>query len=519
MINRPSKEFGLLSEVSELLDNYKLKHIDVLGNEDSESRYTEFWRLVKSGEIQNDKQAAQHFYQTDENNPNYKKFRLEYRDRLLNMIWHIDAFHPKYKEFESAYLACQERMALIHVLHNNDCGMSVRHLLREVLEQSLKYEFVDISYVAATRLRRIAVNKTEDPEDFEKYSEMCERLEQDYHNMTKADRCYDEVLAFYIPKRALQRGAFNLGEKYLRELKPFFSKNSPVKFLITYSLIACVKCISVADYKGLDEVSLQAIEYMEQKTFNTGRSLAIFLNQRILANRQMKRYDVALECLDKALPMQLEGTNNWFATKELSVTLNLHKKDFQKGFDIFQGVKNSKGFKHLSEIRKEEWLIMEAYLYCLQKFNKIKGDFADFKLTKAINSLVICEKDKSGRNVTVLILKTVFAIALNQTDDLLDQVEQLSRYRSRYAKGDSEARAYLFIKLLGYYANSGNNRRLALSESVSTYHDLLEEEYDINDHNHATEVIMYENLWLLIMQATEEDEAEIMASKDVLVMA
>ncbi len=75
MTNRPSKEFSLLSEVSELLNNYKLKHIDVLGNEDSESRYTEFWRLIKSGEIQNDKQSAQHFYQTDENNPNYKKFR------------------------------------------------------------------------------------------------------------------------------------------------------------------------------------------------------------------------------------------------------------------------------------------------------------------------------------------------------------------------------------------------------------------------------------------------------------
>jgi hypothetical protein len=184
----------------------------------------------------------------------------------------------------------------------------------------------------------------------------------------------------------------------------------------------------------------------------------------------------------------------------LSVTLNLHKKDYQQAWEIFTETKAQKGFKHLTNIRKEDWLVIEAYLAILIKLNKIKGDTGDFKIKKVLNLLEISAKDKVGRNVSLLILKVVHDIINKQEENLIQEIEILSKYRSRYVKGDSEARAYLFIKLLGVYAQSGGNKKMAFSSSKATYQTLLEEEYDINDQNHVLEVIPFEHLWPLAME-------------------
>jgi hypothetical protein len=501
MPEKISKEFALLSEISDLLDSYKIKQVDILGNEDSNSRYTEFWRLLKNGKILNDDEAAQYFYNTKADNPNYKKFRLEFRERLINSVLHIDAFHPTYIDFDGAYLSCQVKYSVVNILLNISCNKSAIILLKEILEQSLKYELIEISFLAVSRLKRLLAQAVEDEKEYEKYNEIYKNLEQHYYNEIKVVSCCDDMLACYIQKRALQQSAFVLGEKFLRELKPFFLKTAGSKFIISYSLIGVIKCISAGDYKGLDEVCDLAIEYLTSKPYHIGRNLSTFYNQKILANRQLKHYDIALEYLEKSSTMQIEGTNNWFATKELSVTLNLHLGDYQRAWVIFSELKAHKKFKHLSDIRKEDWLIIEAYLVCLIKLGKVKGENKDFSIKKVLYQLEVSAKDKEGRNVSVLILQIIDDIINEREENLINQIDNVSKYCSRYVKGDSEARAYLFIKLLRGYAQNGCNKKAAIRDLKADYKNLVEEKFDINDKNHALEVIPFQDLWLLAMNA------------------
>jgi hypothetical protein len=501
MPTKVSKEFALISEISDLLDSYKLKHVDVLGNEDSNSRYTEFWRLTKNGTITNDEEAAQHFYGDNANNPNYKKFRLEFRERLINTILHIDAFHPNLNDFDSAFQSCYLKLAIVQVLLSTSCNKSAIVLLKEIIEQSLKYEFVEVSFIALTRLKRLLAQAVEDKKEYDKYNEIYKSLEQDYYNEIKATNCYDDLLACYIQKRAIQNEAFVLGEKYLRELKPFFVKSAGLKFILNYSLIAVIKCISGGDYNGLDKACDTAIDYLQSKPYNAVRNIAVFYNQKITANRQLKKYDIALLYLEKALSMQLEGTNNWFTTKELSVTLNLHTGEYQRAWEIFSATKAHKKFKHLSDMRKEDWLIIEGYLVCLIKLGKIQAEDNSFSIKKVLYQLDMSEKDKEGRNVSILILQIIDDIINDREDNLMERIDTLSKYRSRYIQGDSEARAYLFVKLLKGYAQNGCNKKAALKDLKADYKNLVNEKYDINDQNHALEVIPFEQLWMLIMRA------------------
>ena len=44
-----------IMQIAHLLDGYKLANIDIIDNNDSKSRFTEFYRLVKNGTLTTDK--------------------------------------------------------------------------------------------------------------------------------------------------------------------------------------------------------------------------------------------------------------------------------------------------------------------------------------------------------------------------------------------------------------------------------------------------------------------------------
>jgi hypothetical protein len=62
-------------QIVTLLDGYKLRNIDVLGNDISTSRFTELYRLLKDETITTDEQAAIHFYGKDAK-PTDTKYRV-----------------------------------------------------------------------------------------------------------------------------------------------------------------------------------------------------------------------------------------------------------------------------------------------------------------------------------------------------------------------------------------------------------------------------------------------------------
>ena len=55
-------KFKALRQIAEHLDGYKLRQIDIIGNDDSESRFNEFYKLLKEGKLKDDHAAAKHFY-------------------------------------------------------------------------------------------------------------------------------------------------------------------------------------------------------------------------------------------------------------------------------------------------------------------------------------------------------------------------------------------------------------------------------------------------------------------------
>ena len=86
------KKMEELIKITQILTGYRIGKVDIIGNEDSESRHTVFFELLKSGKFKNDTEAAQYFYgkKATERSLAYRRFKSRFRERLINTLFLVN---------------------------------------------------------------------------------------------------------------------------------------------------------------------------------------------------------------------------------------------------------------------------------------------------------------------------------------------------------------------------------------------------------------------------------------------
>ena len=81
-----------LSQIVQLIDKNKVKKVEVLGNEDAESRHADLFQRMKNGEITTEEDAEHFFYQGSKakSGSAYRQFKSRFRQRLMNTLFLID---------------------------------------------------------------------------------------------------------------------------------------------------------------------------------------------------------------------------------------------------------------------------------------------------------------------------------------------------------------------------------------------------------------------------------------------
>ena len=112
-------------------------------------------------------------------------------------------------------------------------------------------------------------------------------------------------------------------------------------------------------------------------------------------------------------------------------------------------------YKSLYDSQSEDWLINEAFIHYFISIGKINlNDFPEeatikkFRLAKFLNELPTFSKDKRGNNIPILIVQLMYMLNRSQYGAVIDRVDALNMYCSRYLKKDETFRSNCFIKML-----------------------------------------------------------------------
>jgi hypothetical protein len=495
-----------LKQITYLLDGNKLAKIDIIDNHDSNSRYTQFYRLIKDGTINTDEDAARHFYQTDDaQDQRYRKFKSLFKEKICNVIFFINTDDEKIGDYQNTYTDAQKTWALINILFTRSAFVAAVDLSEQLLKVCLHYEFTELIVQLTDRLKHYYGTVKGNKVRYAYLREIHFKYLECLNSEMLAKDIYQRIRMEYVKSIAFKRPMFDMANDAIEELKPLTYKCDSFTFMSFWYYVRLAVFQVIYDHKGILTTCEEGINFFEQKKFDTRKTISILLNQKLISQIQLRHYEDGKKTAREVLALQNEGTHNWYKTLEEHFMLSFHTREYKEAYTVYQTAVNNKGYGFLTGRNKEIWLLFSAYLYFLIKNNRVEGvhleksGLENFKLSKFSNDLHEISADKNGLNIPALIINYVLQLASNNKDKLVDGIESMQKYITRHVrKTDAAYRSNLFMKLLTHTSEVNYSKKLIAPFAKKYMKEIAEGQLEVMEQGDRIEILPFEYLWVEI---------------------
>ena len=258
-------------------------------------------------------------------------------------------------------------------------------------------------------------------------------------------------------------------------------------------------------YTEAIEECKKTILFFESQSYTYNTPLRVFLHCQLICYTEQKNYSDGKEVALKSNTLVRKGTYNWLINNELHFILAMHSQEYEEAFLILQSVINDRTYKSLPSVKKERWLIFEAYIYFLKFIGKIEQEEENskFRIGKFLNSIPIFSKDKRGLNIPILVIQILFMIAKKDYNQSVDRFEAIEKYCSRYLRRDENFRSNCFTKMLLKVLESGFHKAGVQRKAEKYLKQLQSVPLDVANQPFEIEIIPYENLWEIVIETLE----------------
>lgn len=502
-----------LTKIIQLIDKNKPRKEEFLYDEAAESKYAQFYQLIKEGHITTDEDAAVHFYQDPKatSQSAYRQFKSRFKERLMNTLFFLEKDSDEASDLQNATLYVLKEWAAINIIYAKGDFLLAAKLAEDLLPYAMKYEVTETVIYITDRLRQGYGTQIANRPRYDELKVVQDKYMELWRLEILSRETFHDIRMGYIKSSAMQIDSIEKGQRGTALLMPLLTDDSTYQFITyTYAVMLAQFGNSPEDLQTAIALCDEAIALLSQKPFNPKKQITTFLNQKIACYAQLKEQTAGEDVVKEALSLQDKGSFSWFKTLEYQAFLAFTTKDYLKAFDICQTAQNHKSFKSLTLQHAEIWRLFGAYLHFLAVCNKINKEVlkaSKFKASKFVNDIPTFNKDKEGMNVPSLIAQIAILIAEKKYDDIPDRLDALEKYRQRHIKKtDASYRNYWFIKMLqeipkGYYKRvSVKARTEAMLANLTDVLFKNEGEDAKNDQKSTkNEVIPLEDLWAILL--------------------
>lgn len=509
------KKMEELIKISEVLNGYRIRKVDIVGNEDSESRYTEFFTLLKEGKISNDAEAAKHFYgaTASERSFAYREFKSNFRERLINTLFFIDMHHPNFNDLETATMNIQKEWAAINILFaKGDLRLPVQ-LAERLLPTAIKFELTEIVVYITDRLKNSYGGQIGNIKKYTYYKRLQKEHMAIWQAEIQAKDLYQELRMHFIKSAAHKPFVAEIAKEGLAELQPALEKYGTSR-LIFYAYIAKIgQYTTVNDYGTALKLCDEAIESFKKKPYEAQRLMNTFLNQKLVCLIQLRAYQDGTALVEEILAVQTEGSLTWFKTLEHATILAFHTKQYKDAYKFYQKARKNPQFLTLELRHLEIWHLYKGYLFFLISLGEIKGltlknaEFEDFKMIRFLNDVNVLGRDTTGMHISVLIIQLAIHLLEGKFGKVIDSIDALTRFRQRHvSKAHVLYRHNLFIKMLSQIPRSGFSKQSAKRLTEVSLRNLKAAPIQTDGQSFQAEVIPLEDVWDLLVNMLKNEK-------------
>ncbi len=497
-------------ELSEFLTKNKLKRIEIIGEENKhkkESKANLLFSKIQSGEIRTDQQGFDFLF-SENNSTNkaiYRKIKSDLKKKVINTCFFIDTSKNTFNDHQKAYYECYRYWAALMILQGRGATINSKNIALKLLKQSILYEFTELGINISRRLIQ-EYSIEGNLKQYQHYKKIYLQFKTNWEQELLAEELYRDLVIHSTLSSSTKLELPKLANAALLKIKPALDEKSTYRFILIYGLIEVMFHLSNYNYQDTIIVCTNIINRLKEKTFLPKAGILIFYHKKIICYTQLKQFEKGEEALQLSLQYNSIGTTNWFITMQLYFVLAQRTQKYQKAYEIYNQVIRQKSFSRQKNNITEIWKIYEAFLHFLIRIGKINpcahkpSKTTKFKLSKFLNEVPHYSKDKKGMNVPILVLQLLFYFQQNNCNKVIDRLEAIEKYCSRYlCKDKSMYRSNCFIKMLLQIPKAGFQKTAVIKKASSYLQKLNEHPIALANQAYEIEIIPYEDLWELIL--------------------
>ncbi len=500
-------EFDALKDLVKTITRNKVKNIEVLGNPGEEGSMIEaFYDAISKERVQSDEEAAKFLYGKNETPKSQAYLRLKGRleRNLLNTAFFVDVNQPMFNERAKAMYNCYRDFAASYILIGREARRPGIHLLEQTLEQTIKYEFVELAAEIARRLR-LESRGTGNSDMHEKYSRIHHEYEEKRRLEMLALDYVENLINYYFVRRSPNQEIHNLATAYYDELLSLVKIADTSQFYNYTGQIGIIKCLSVNNCKEALKICGDTLEILKSRPNTNRAALTAIAGQKIACLTQLRVFDGEAEkTIAFCFALEEEGYFNWFRIHELHLHYCLFARKYVEALTIFEKATKHSKFESLGGAVRDNWQIYGGYLHLLAALGKlelakVEAAVGTFRYARLSNEIEVLDKDKQGMNIPLIFLPVIYHLVKGTFNTADISPEALEKYRKRYLDNDMNRRSAAFLNMLIAFAKRDYKSASAEKKIKKELEVLAKEQPQVAGQTFAVEIIPYEDLWEMMV--------------------
>ncbi|MBL7808660.1 MAG: hypothetical protein JNN28_12640 [Saprospiraceae bacterium] len=501
-------DFDALKDLVKTITRNKVKQIEVLGNPGEDGSMVEsLYDAISKEKVGSDEEAVRFLYGKNENPKSQAYLRMKGRleRSLLNTAFFVDVNQPMFNERSKAWYNCYRDFAAGYILLGREARKAGIHVLEQVLEQTIKYEFVELTTEIAGRLRREFSRAAGSTAMHERYSKIHREYEAKRRLEMQALEHFETLINYYIVRRSPNEEIHKYATGFYDELKPLTEQADTCQFYFHSSQIGIIKYMSVNNIPEALKICNEALGILKDRKNANRESLASLCGQKLACLIQLRIFSdkEGDETAQYALSMSEEGTFNWFRTSELYLHYCLFAKRYEDALALYEKASVLDKFESLNGAVRDNWQLYGGYLHLLAALGKLPQEKVErivgtFRYAKLSNEIEVLAKDKQGMNIPLVLLPVIYSLVKGTFDASDISPESLEKYRKRYLDNDMNRRSAAFLNMLIAYAKR-DYKSASADKKIKKELEILEKEQpQVAGQTFAVEIIPYEDIWSMM---------------------
>lgn len=424
------------------------------------------------------------------------KHRIEYlrkvKSRLFRYVEKIVFDLPTTSPYQAKYVECFKEYLAVKILQSAWRKEEAIFFAERLIRKALRYEVTEVVVGTADILFYYYGSIYGNKAKADKYFEIVEEYEQVQLMERKAQRYFTKLAYHFTKSRVGKPESIQLAERYSRILESNLEDYQSFRYRYFTYLIRSINAELKKDKSQLEAICNEALIFFQGKSYPIPHVILFFFGFQKRITLAIETKDFAFAHRSIKMGKELMGASpiNYSLCLIYQALLGFHQDDDEL---VAASIYESQEFRNFPT-QKEQWLIIDAFAH----FLNINID-SGFRLGKFLNEVPVYSQDKKGLNITIIVIQLLFYVKQRKFDALIDRIDALNVYRSRYLKRDHTFRSSCFLKMMltiplqNFHPVAVERHTAPLFKKLQSYREGVD-----------LEIVPYERLWKEVLSCVEE---------------